>query len=106
MTGENVRQHVELYLAGKLQKAVKSQPLPPDWDSKPVKVSWTHKVHIYIEYHSVCPLVGIGTPPPPEPKGGGTHSPSGEGVRSPNADDWRKSFSLCLVCGRTPKGQI
>ncbi len=40
-----------------------------------------HKVRIYKEYHSVCPLVGIGTPPPlsrkrvfpspPEPKGGG-----------------------------------
>ncbi len=38
-------------------------------------------VRIQIEYHSVCPLVGIGTPPPltrkrvcpspPEPKGGG-----------------------------------
>jgi hypothetical protein len=24
----------------------------------------THKVLIYIEHHSVCPLVGIGTPPP------------------------------------------
>ncbi len=24
-----------------------------------------HKVHIYTEYHSVCPLVGIGTLPPP-----------------------------------------
>jgi hypothetical protein len=23
-----------------------------------------HKVLIYIEHHSVCPLVGIGTPPP------------------------------------------
>jgi hypothetical protein len=23
-----------------------------------------HKVHIYLEYHSVCPLVGIGTPTP------------------------------------------
>ncbi len=48
----------------------------------------SHKEHIYIEYHSVCPLVGIGTPPLPlpqtrvpasEPKGG-THSPAGEGV--------------------------
>jgi hypothetical protein len=31
-------------------------------------MSWlppTNKVHIYIEYHSVCPLVGIGTLPPP-----------------------------------------
>jgi hypothetical protein len=38
-----------------------------------------HKVHTYTEYHSVCPLVGIGTLPPlfspasvllpPEPKG-------------------------------------
>jgi hypothetical protein len=41
--------------------------------------SAAHKVHIYIEYHSVCcPLVGIGTPLsrkrmclPPEPRGGG-----------------------------------
>ncbi len=40
-----------------------------------------HKEHIFIEYYSVCPLVGIGTLPPPlspasvplppEPKGGG-----------------------------------
>ncbi len=27
-------------------------------------VSHIHKVLIYIEHHSVCPLVGIGTPPP------------------------------------------
>ena len=25
-------------------------------------------VHTYLEYNSVCPLVGIGTPPPPLPK--------------------------------------
>jgi hypothetical protein len=41
-----------------------------------------HKVLIYKEYHSVCPLVGIGTLPtplspasvplPPQPEGGGT----------------------------------
>ncbi len=24
-----------------------------------------HKVHVYLEYHSVCPLVGIGTPSTP-----------------------------------------
>ncbi len=44
-------------------------------------VPWHHKVHIYLEYHSVCPLVRIGTPTPslplasgppsPDPKGGG-----------------------------------
>jgi hypothetical protein len=50
-----------------------------------------HKVHIFTEYHSVCPLVGTGTLPPPispasvplppEPKrGGGAHSPAGEGL--------------------------
>jgi hypothetical protein len=50
-----------------------------------------HKVHIYLEYLSVSPLVGIGTPPlplsrkqvctpPPEPKGGGANSPAVEGV--------------------------
>jgi hypothetical protein len=55
-----------------------------------------HKVHKYLEYHSVCPLVRIGTHPlfskcvslPPESKGG-THSPAGEGVGGPNSDDWR-----------------
>ncbi len=43
----------------------------------------SQKVYIYLDYHSVCLLVRIGTPPPhplfPEPKGG-THSPAGEGV--------------------------
>jgi hypothetical protein len=53
-----------------------------------------HSVHIYLrrylEYHSVCPLFGIGTPHPspavrvpyipPEPKGERTHSAAGEGV--------------------------
>ncbi len=44
----------------------------------------THKVHIYLQNHSVCPLVRIGTSPPPlpqasvslppEPKGGGVSS--------------------------------
>jgi hypothetical protein len=29
-----------------------------------LKVTVPHKVLIYIEHHSVCPLVGIGTPPP------------------------------------------
>jgi hypothetical protein len=47
--------------------------------------AFKHKVHIYLEFHSVCPLVriGIGTPltlpqasesPPPEPTGGGGHT--------------------------------
>ncbi len=46
--------------------------------------------YTYIEYHSVCPLVGIGTLPPPlspaslplppEPGRGGAHSPAGEGL--------------------------
>ncbi len=62
-------------------------------------VNVNHKVYIYLEYHSVCPLVGIGNPPPPPhlplvslsppPPGakGGTHSPVGEGVGDPNSDD-------------------
>jgi hypothetical protein len=56
-----------------------------------------HKVNS-IEYHSVCPLVGIGTPPPrllqasvPPPRNqtGGKHSPAGGGG-DPNSDDWKK----------------
>jgi hypothetical protein len=48
-----------------------------------------HKVLIDIKHHSVSPLVAIRTPPtpllkasvpPPGPKGGGTHSPTAEGV--------------------------
>jgi hypothetical protein len=69
-----------------------------------------HKVHIYKEYHSVCPLVGIGTLPPPlspasvtlppEPKGGGTLAlrVRGWGRGSPNSDDLEKSLALCLLC--------
>jgi hypothetical protein len=73
-----------------------------------------HKVHIYTEYHSVCPLVGIRTlpspslasecAPPPQPKGGRAHSPAGKGWGSPNSDDWRKSLALCLLCG--PGGPV
>ncbi len=55
-----------------------------------VGYSYWHKVRIDKECHSVCPLVGIGTLPtplspasvplPPEPGGGGAHSPAGERV--------------------------
>jgi hypothetical protein len=67
-----------------------------------------HKVRIYKEYHSVCPLVGIGTlptplpparmPPPPPVLGGGGYSLAREGLGSPNSDDWRKSLALYLLC--------
>jgi hypothetical protein len=64
-----------------------SRLYPPVWDLGFGPISrfsfnpHPHKVQIYIEYHSVCPLVGIGTLPPPlsparvflppVPKGGG-----------------------------------
>ncbi len=65
-----------------------------------------HKVLIYNEYryHSICPLVGIGIPPPPLPlasvpprnqRGGGGTLAYGWG--SPNSDDGRKSVALCLL---------
>jgi hypothetical protein len=49
---------------------------------------YLHKVRIFKEYHSVCPLVGIATIPTPlspasvpSPQhGGGAHSPAGEGL--------------------------
>jgi hypothetical protein len=68
-----------------------------------------HKVHVYKEYHSVCPLVGTGTLPtslspasvplPPEPEGGGHTRLRVRGWGSPNSDDWRKCLALCLLCG-------
>jgi hypothetical protein len=73
----------------------------------------TKYVLLHKEYHSVCPLVGIGTLPtplspasvplPPEP-GGGAHSPTGEGLGSPSFDDWRKSLALGLLYGKDTQG--
>ncbi len=68
-----------------------------------------HKVLIYTEYHSVCPLAGIGTLPPPlspasvplplEPKGWGANSPAGEGLGESQFRRLEKSLALCLLCG-------
>jgi hypothetical protein len=66
-----------------------------------------HKVQIYLEYHSVCSLVGIGIPPPTLPQAivssplnqkGETDSPCRGMMEwgSPKSDDWRKSLALCL----------
>ena len=65
----------------------------------------SHKVHIYQEYHSVCTLVRIGTPPPPckrvSPPG-----TKGGGHARQRVREWRsqfgrlkKSLALCLFCG-------
>jgi hypothetical protein len=61
---------------------------------------------LYPEYHSVCPLVRIGTPPPPSPASEcvppGTNGREHTRLRvrggGPNSDDWRKSLALCLLC--------
>ncbi len=62
----------------------------PTQGSPSSMINHTHSVHIYKEYHSVCPLVVIGTLPPPlppasvplspEPKGGGGTLACGWGV--------------------------
>ncbi len=73
-------------------------------------MSLQHKVHIYKEYHSVCPIVGIGTLPPllsrlrvcPSPRnqrvGVGSHSLRVRSWEGPNSDEWRKRLALCLLC--------
>ncbi len=65
-----------------------------------------HKVHIFIEYHSLCPLVGIGSncaPPLPPGRGGGHSCLRVRGWGSLNCDDWRKawhsSYSVCETIG-------
>jgi hypothetical protein len=65
---------------------------------------------IYKEYHSVCPLVGIGTlqprlspasmPLPPEPKG--AHSPAGEGLGESQFRRLENSLALCQLCACRP----
>jgi hypothetical protein len=70
--------------------------------------------YIYKEYHSVCPLVGIGTLPTPlspasvslPPRtggrgGGGAHSPAGEGLRDSQYRRLEKKLNTlpqCLLC--------
>ncbi len=71
----------------------------------------SHKVRKYKEYHSACPLLGIGTlptplspasvplSPSPRTGGGGGHTRLWmRGWGSPNSDDWKESLSLCLLC--------
>ncbi len=71
-------------------------------------IFWPTKyLNIHREYQSVCPLVGVGTfpppfplanvPLPPEPKGEGHTRLRVRGWGSPNSDDWRKGLALCLL---------
>jgi hypothetical protein len=75
-------------------------------------VSFQHKVHTYIEYHSVSPCVGIGTPHPlfrkrvcPSPRNqrGWAHSPAGEGVVESQFQRQEKNLStLSTLCISDP----
>ncbi len=76
--------------------------------SRIYKVSLPHKVHIYTECHSVCPLVGIGTLPPPlspanvplpRYQRGRAYSPAGEGLGESQFLRLEKSLALCLLWG-------
>jgi hypothetical protein len=74
-----------------------------------------HNVHIFLEYHSVRPFVGIGSAPtplpqaglyssphPPEPKGREARSPAGEGVGEFQFERLEKSPStLSTLCFRS-----
>ncbi len=61
-----------------------------------------HKVHTYLEYDSVFPLVQIGTPTPSaasDVSPGGTHSPAGEGVgESQFGRLEKKASTLSTLC--------
>ncbi len=74
-----------------------------------------HKVltYIYIEYHSVWPLVGIGTlpplslasecAPPPGTKGGGAQSPAGGGLGESHLRRLEKKLSTLPTLWFWPK---
>jgi hypothetical protein len=59
-----------------------------------------YKVHVYLEYQSVCPLVRVGTLHPlsykrvcpPQNQKGGTHSPADEGVGVPIRTTGEKAY--------------
>ncbi len=77
------------------------------------RLCFTKYIHIYLEYHRVCPLVRIGTPHPisrkrvchlPRNRGGEAHSPKGEGLGGPSSGDYRKVLALCLLCGVLQSG--
>ncbi len=84
--------------------------MPISWDRELSVFQVTAPQSTYIpnlEYHSVCPLVGIVTPtpsptrecvlPPLEPKGG-QHLLAREGVGGTNSDDWNESLAHCQLC--------
>jgi hypothetical protein len=86
-------------------------PLPPSLTNSLILYTYSlYKIRIYKEYHSVCPLVGIGTLPTPlsparlplPPRTGGVGVTLDRlrvrGWGSPNSDDWRKSLAICLLC--------
>ncbi len=55
------------FIRGNCQPGVSSLLQNPRSLSRPtyaVYLEVNHKVHVYLEYHSVCPLVRIGTPHP------------------------------------------
>jgi hypothetical protein len=61
---------------------------------------------VYKEYHSfrrnwVSPNPSLASECAPLPRtwGGGHTCLRVRGLGSPNSDDWRKSFELCLLCG-------
>jgi hypothetical protein len=68
---------------------------------RPLKKQSTYTV--YLEYHSVRPLVRVGTPTPSPasecvPLGSRNQRGGHTRQRSPNSDERRKSLALCLLC--------
>jgi hypothetical protein len=75
------------------------------WTVLPTKYICIKSTTVYVPSSELGlshpPLLPASVPLPPEPKGGGAHSPAGKGLGESQFRRLEKSLALCLLCGVT-----